>query len=99
MSEVLLPMVEEEWRKPPVLSAETLGSSLMTPIGLIEGDILTVLERDGATAMRRLIRELDWPAPMVFMAVGALIREGLLRAIRHDLEIVLGLEDPGGAGP
>lgn len=92
MSEMMLPMVDDEWKKPPVQTAEDLGASLMTPLGLVEGEILTCLEAQGATAMRGLIRELDWPAPMVWMAAGALVRDGLARATQHDLEIVLGLE-------
>ena len=85
MSEVLLPMIEGEWKKPPVEP----GPSLITPLGLIEGEALTALEQAGVVPMRRLIRELDWPAPMVIMAVGALIRQGLVRATRHDLEVMI----------
>ena len=63
--------------------------SLMTPLGIIEGDILTYLERHGTTSMRRLVRELEGPASLVVMAVGALIRGGLARAVQHDLEIIV----------
>ncbi|MBI4342908.1 MAG: hypothetical protein HY599_06040 [Candidatus Omnitrophica bacterium] len=63
--------------------------ALMTSLGLVSGEILTELEAHGATPMRRLIRELEWPAPMVLMAVGALVREGLVRATQHDLEVIL----------
>ncbi|MBI3088431.1 MAG: hypothetical protein HYY91_06105 [Candidatus Omnitrophica bacterium] len=88
MSETLLPMVEEEWRKPP-LHWEHEGRSLMTELGVVGGEALTYLEARGATTLRQLIRELEWPAPMVMMAVGALVREGLVRAIRHELEVVV----------
>ena len=88
MSEVMLPMIEEEWKKPPVREREQ-STSLMTPLGLIEGEVLTHVEGYGATALRRLIRELEWPATLVMMAVGALVREGLIRAVQHDLEIIL----------
>ena len=72
-----------------VESAGELSASLMTPLGVIEGEILTYLEQRGATALRRLIRELEWPAPLVMMAVGALVRDRLVRAARHDLEIIV----------
>ncbi len=76
------------------LEARDTTRSLMTPLGLVEGDILTRLEGHGATTLRRLIRELDWPAPMVMMAVGALTRAGLVRAVRHDLEVVVEARAP-----
>ncbi len=86
MTEVLLPMEEERVTEPRVYLPER---PLMTTLGIVEGDILTYLERFGTTTMRQLIRELEWPAPMVMMAVGALIREGLIRALRHELEVVV----------
>lgn len=51
--------------------------------------MLTYLEGHGATPLRRLIRELPWTEPLVMMAVGALTRDGLVRALQHDLEIIL----------
>ena len=68
--------------------------SLMTSLGLIEGDVLAYVEEHGATTVRRLIRELEWSAPMVMMAVGALVREGLVRATQHDLEVIVELLPP-----
>ena len=86
MSECLLPMVEDEWKKPSVQQA---APSLMTRLGLVEGEVLTYLEEHGTTALRRLVRGLEWPAPLVMMGVGALIRGGLVRATQHDLEVLL----------
>ena len=71
-------------------------ASLMTPLGLVEGDALVYLEMHGATAIRRLVRELEWPAPMIMMAVGALVRDGLVRAIQHDLEVIVELRTDQG---
>ena len=96
MTETLLPMTEEEWKKPPV-RGEHEGRSLMTELGLIGGEALVYLETHGATTLRQLIRDLEWPAPMVMMAVGALVREGLARAIRNELEVVLELRPVGTA--
>ena len=86
MSEMLLPIVEEEWKRPAVGEA---GRSLLTPLGIIEGEILTALEEHGPTTLRRLIRELKWPTPMVMMAIGALIRERLVRATQQELNLVI----------
>ena len=79
----------DETAHPYGASQKPLAPALMTSLGLIGGEVLTVLEAHGATPMRRLIRELEWPAPMVLMAVGSLIREGLVRATQHDLEVIL----------
>lgn len=66
--------------------------SLMTPLGLIEGDVLTYLERHGAATLQRLIAEFEWPAALVTMAVGALIRSGLVRALQREFEVMI---EPG----
>jgi hypothetical protein len=68
---------------------EELSTSLMTPLGVVEGDILAYLEAHGATPLRRLVRELEWPSPMVMMGVGALVRERLIQARQHELEVIV----------
>ena len=69
----------------------TEGTPIITNLGIISGEILTDLEQHGSSTMRRLIRELSWPMPLVVMAIGALVREGLIRASQHDLEVVIEL--------
>ena len=97
MGETLIPLAEQEWRDPAV---EHLGArpveapSLMTVIGLAEGEVLLHMEANGATPLRGLIRALPQPAPIVTMAIGSLIRKGLIRAVPHELEVVL---EPAGA--
>ena len=61
-------------------------SSLITILGIAEGDVLEYLERHGATSLYRLIQTQEWPSSMVIMAVGALIRQGLIRGDQHQLE-------------
>lgn len=68
---------------------EEPAHSLITPLGLVAGDVLSYLEEHGVTPLRRMVRELPWTSPMVMMAVGALIREGLIEADQHELEVVL----------
>ena len=75
----------------PADPVNRLRGSLITPLGLVEGDILTFLEEHGATTLRRLIRGLEWPARMVMMGVGALVRERLVQAMQLDVEVVLTL--------
>src|SRR3989338_10334285 len=85
MGETLIPLAEQEWRDPAV---EHLGArpveapSLMTVIGLAEGEVLLHVEANGATPLRGLIRALPQPAPIVTMAIGSLIRKGVIRAGR-----------------
>ncbi|MBI4341061.1 MAG: hypothetical protein HY598_02120 [Candidatus Omnitrophica bacterium] len=67
------------------------GAPLMTTLGIVSGEILTDLEQHGPATLRYLIRELNWPVPVVMMAVGALIREGLIQARQHELEILIEL--------
>jgi hypothetical protein len=92
MGETLIPLAEQEWRDPAV---EHLGArpveapSLMTVIGLAEGEVLLHMEANGATPLRGLIRALPQPAPIVTMAIGSLIRKGLIRAVPHELEVIL----------
>ena len=75
--------------QPSPSTASESSASLMTALGVVEGEVLTYLEEHGSTPVRRLTRELQWPAPMVIMAAGALIRSGLVRATQYDLEVIL----------
>ncbi len=86
MAEVLLPLDDEELKRPP---RETPSSSIMTSLGIVEGEVLLHLEEYGSTALRHLIGELEWPAPIVTMALGALIRQGLVVALQYELETLI----------
>ena len=89
MSETLLPMVEDEWKKAPVSHAEP---SLITSLALVEGDVLAYLERQRTTTLRHLVRELEWPSRLILMGLGALVREGLVRAVQRELEFLVELQ-------
>lgn len=86
MSECLLPLIEEEWKKPPI---SIDSASLMTPLGLAEGELLAYLEEHGATSLRCLRRHLPWPGLLVTMAAGALIRQRLCLAHQSQADIIL----------
>ena len=76
-----------------------MNAMLMTSLGVVEGEVLTYLERHGATPLRRLVRELDWAAPLVTMAVGALVREGLASALQHELELIIAVRPKESPAP
>lgn len=92
MSKFLMPTVDEErWQRSP---AHARGPSLMTPIGVVEGEVLSYLDRHESTTLRRLNQALEWPAYLVMMGVGALIRAGLVRGEQRDLEIIVTARKP-----
>lgn len=66
--------------------AEFTNASLMVWLGITEGEVLEFLETRGPTALYRMIQALDRPSSMVVMAVGALIREGLVKGNEQRLE-------------
>ena len=61
----------------------------LAAFGQIEMDILTYLEMHGTTTLRQLLAALSWPAPLVTMAVGALIRQSQILGMQRHPEIVL----------
>ena len=85
-----VPSVEEIWMRLRTPQA----TALMIPLSLVSGDVFMYLEAHGTTSLRRLIRELEWSAPMVMMAVGTLVREGLVHATPHDLDVIVEVHEP-----
>ena len=85
MSETLLPMLEQEWRKPPMPSEPLVILNL----DMIEGDVLGYLHEYGAAPLRRLTRELEWPSLMIRAAVDDLAHRGLLRASQCEFEVLV----------
>ena len=73
-----------------------VGTPLIPSLGLVEGEVLSYLEEHGEATLHGLTRVLDWSTAPIAMAVGAVIREGLVRGIRHDLEVVLEPRRRGG---
>ena len=65
--------------------------SLMTELGVIEGEILSWLESEGEVSTRCLVRQMPWPSRHVMMAIGALIRQGLARGFERELDITVQL--------
>ena len=69
------------WRKMAV--AKKGGATLNTTLSLVEGEILTYLEKHGFARVKKVLRELEWPMAEVLMGVGALVRDGLVE-VRRD---------------
>ena len=92
MIPVLLPTVTEEQEIGQ--AGRGLEGSLITSLGIVEGEVLEYLDSHQGVSLRRLNQELEWPAYMVMMAVGALIRESLVQGTRGDLEVVVKRRDP-----
>lgn len=57
----------------------------MTPLGVVEGEVLEYLDRHRMTTLQQLSRALASPSYLVMMAVGALIRAGLVRGVQDHL--------------
>lgn len=76
---------------PAVAQEGARGPSLMTPLGLIAGDVLVHLEAHGATTVRRLVQVLEVPKFLMTMGVGALIREGLVHGSQQGADILVEL--------
>ena len=65
------------------------SSTIITSLGLLSGEILMYLETHGRATAGQLSKELGWAVPMVMMAIGTLIRQGLVLARPFNLEIMI----------
>lgn len=97
MSEFLMPVVEDEQQAWEPLSLRMGRASLMTPLGLVEGEVLTYLDSQdthGVATLEQLSHELRWPTHLVMMAVGALIRAGLVQGVQQGIHVIVKLRKP-----
>lgn len=65
------------------------GVPLVTALALVEGDILTYVDEHRTTTLRQLSRALAWPSRLIMMGLGALIRDGLVRGLQRELDVVV----------
>jgi hypothetical protein len=61
--------------------------SLMTPLGMAAGEILTEVDSDGAVTLRHLVETIGWPVHLIVMALGVLVREGLVQAAQQGPDV------------
>lgn len=62
---------------------------LITRLALIEGSILERLERERIMALQELMEELEWEPCAIAMAVGSLVRQGIIRTKEQDQDIFI----------
>lgn len=65
------------------------SAPMITTLGLIEGEILTYLDQNGKTTLTEITRRLEWPPQYLWMALGSLVRSGLVRIGKHEQEILI----------
>jgi len=65
------------------------GPALITKLGMIEGEILSHLETEGPTNVQDLLSRLPWRSESLLMAIGSLIRQGLVRGIQQNTDLLL----------
>ena len=79
-------MKPEEWAKTGVVQDK---QSLMTPLAIVEGELLETIEERGPVSLASLIEWTELSKTLVLMSVGALIRAGLVRATKFHHRIML----------
>jgi hypothetical protein len=83
---IQIPMQSQDWAKTGIGQE---NQSLMTPIALVEGEVLETIESRGPVDLSRVLKTTKQPKPLVVMSVGALVRDGLVRATKSKQHIVL----------
>ncbi len=78
---------DSPWKK--MAKAKSEGASIITVLGIVEGEVLLYLEEHGFARLRKIVRVLEWPMAEVMMAIGALIREGLVEVRRDRFGVIL----------
>ncbi len=62
---------------------------LMTRLTFIEGEILEKLDEDTIVALRELMEKLEWEPCAVTMAVGSLVRQGLVKCDEYGKDVFI----------
>ena len=62
---------------------------LMTRLALVEGSILERLEGVRMISLHELMELKEWEPCAIAMAVGSLVRQGMIRSIERDQEVFL----------
>lgn len=64
-------------------------TNLITRLALIEGSILERLEMDRVVELRELMEELEWEPCTIAMAVGSLVRQGMIKSTERGQSIFI----------
>ena len=62
---------------------------LTTRLGLVEGEILERLENEKIIILRELMEQLGWESCAVSMAVGSLVRQGMIQCREYGRNVFL----------
>ncbi len=62
---------------------------LMTRLALVEGSILERLESEKILALRELMDHIEWEPCAVTMAVGSLVRQGMIQCREYGRNVFL----------
>ena len=63
----------------------------MTRIALVEGNVLERLENEKIIILRELIKDLDWEPCAISMAVGSLMRQGMIECTEYNQDVFIEL--------
>ena len=62
---------------------------LITRLALIEGSILERLESEKIIAIRELMEEFEWEPCAIAMAIGSLVRQGIIQSREQGQDIFI----------
>lgn len=90
--EILIPVTAERLKQQRSSLSDRSTSTqipLISQLGIVQGEILSCIERKGSATLDRLMKDLVWPRHILVMAVGALIYQGLVRGFQSGHSVVL----------
>lgn len=89
LKKILLPINQAEWEK---ITGSQDDYELTTSLSLAAGAVLDYLERNGQAKLWEMSLDIkEWPAVLLIMSVGALVRERLVRVRKRHRSIVVEL--------
>jgi hypothetical protein len=90
MKNVMPEIKDAEWNK---VGLPIDGKSLMSSLTLVETEILELIETRRELSLTDILNAVSWPAPIILMSIGGLIREKVVIAKRKGCEIVISFHD------
>jgi len=65
------------------------STHLMTRLALVEGSILERLESEKIMGLRELMEELEWEPCVLTMAIGSLVRQGVIQCAEYGEDVFI----------
>lgn len=89
LKKILLPVNQAEWEK---ITASQDDYELTMSLSLAAGAVLDYLERNGQARLWEMSLDIkEWPAVLIIMSVGVLVRERLVRVRKRHRGIIVEL--------